>query len=129
MCETADSQRGKKYKQEWMGNMAGTCRLYSCFHSHTYVLAEHTKALIDQMTSKSKDFTKITFEPDLERFGMTELEDDIVALMTKRVYDIAGCLPQVRVYLNKQSLPVRSFADYWYDIHNFFHPSSDLFWG
>ena len=32
-----------------------------------------------------KDYTKITFYPDFSRFsGMVGLDDDIVALMTKR---------------------------------------------
>ena len=30
-------------------------------------------------------------QPDLSKFGMTELENDIVALMKKRVWDVAGC--------------------------------------
>ena len=47
-------------------------------------------AKIDELPIKQKDFTKITFEPDLERFGMDSLDDDIVALKKKRVYDIAG---------------------------------------
>jgi hypothetical protein len=38
------------------------------------------------------NWTSITFEPDLARFGMERLEEDAVALMRKRVYDIAGVL-------------------------------------
>ena len=34
----------------------------------------------------------MTFKPDLAKFGMTELEADTVALMRKRVYDMAGIL-------------------------------------
>ena len=41
-------------------------------------------------TEKKEDFTKITFRPDLVRFGMDELDKDTVALLTRRVYDIAG---------------------------------------
>ena len=43
-------------------------------------------------------------------FGMTNLDADIVALMTKRVYDVAGCNPSVSVYLNGKKLPINSFA-------------------
>lgn len=43
-------------------------------------------------------------------FGMTNLDADIVALMTKRVYDVAGCNPTVSVYLNGKKLPINSFA-------------------
>lgn len=59
-----------------------------------------------------KDFTKITFKPDLEKFKMTHLDEDIVALMTKRVYDVAGCNPGIKVTLNGERLPVTSFKSY-----------------
>lgn len=34
----------------------------------------------------------MTFKPDLGKFGMSELEDDTISLMRKRVYDLAGVL-------------------------------------
>jgi DNA topoisomerase-2 len=49
------------------------------------------------------DFTEVTFEPDLKKFKMASLDDDTVALLSKRVYDIAGCSSSdVKVYLNKK---------------------------
>ena len=60
------------------------------------------------------DFTCITFEPDWERFGMKELDDDIIALFEKRVFDIAGITPKsVSVYLNGKKLEVKNFEDYF----------------
>ncbi|CAL5374070.1 unnamed protein product [Camellia sinensis] len=44
---------------------------------------------------------------------MTRLEDDVVALMKKQVIDLAGCLGKtVKVDLNGQRIPVKSFLDY-----------------
>lgn len=43
-------------------------------------------------TKKKESWTKVTFEPDLSRFNMTHLEHDVVCLMRKRVYDMAGVL-------------------------------------
>jgi DNA topoisomerase-2 len=40
----------------------------------------------------SDNWTAITFRPDLAKFGMTVLEEDTVAIMRKRVYDLAGIL-------------------------------------
>jgi len=37
----------------------------------------------------SDNWTCISFKPDLAKFGMTALDDDIVALMKRRVYDMA----------------------------------------
>jgi len=34
--------------------------------------------------SKDGSWTKITFKPDLEKFGMESLDDDIIALMKRR---------------------------------------------
>lgn len=42
--------------------------------------------------SSDDNWTCITFYPDLERFGMAELEAETVELMRKRVYDMAGIL-------------------------------------
>ena len=48
--------------------------------------------------AKSSDYTKVSFRPDLAKFGMSALSDDIVALFTKRVFDMAGVTqPDVRV--------------------------------
>lgn len=56
--------------------------------------------------SSGEDFTRVTFKPDLSKFKMTELDDDIVALMSRRAYDVAGSTKGVKVYLNNKLLPV-----------------------
>lgn len=40
----------------------------------------------------SENWTSVTFKPDLVKFSMSELEEDAIALMRKRVYDLAGVL-------------------------------------
>ena len=64
--------------------------------------------------NKSKlDYTCVTFYPDLQRFNMSSLDDDIVSLMTKRVYDMAGVTPaKVKVRLNGQAIDVKDFDAY-----------------
>ena len=37
-----------------------------------------------------EEFTKITFHPDFAKFNMEKLDDDTVALLSRRAYDIAG---------------------------------------
>lgn len=60
-----------------------------------------------------ENWTKVSFKPDLAKFNMTHLEDDVVALMKKRVVDLAGCLGKsVKVELNGHRVPVKSFAEY-----------------
>ena len=94
IVETADSETGKKYTQKFYNNML-----------------KFNEPKIEDYNDK--DFTCITFEPDLERFGMNKLDDDIVALLQKRVYDMAGITPkEVKVYLNGKKIKVKNFEDY-----------------
>ena len=58
--------------------------------------------------SDGEDFTRVTFSPDLRLFKMRELDDDIISLMSKRAYDVAGTTKGVTVFLNGKKLPVFS---------------------
>ncbi|KAF5179677.1 Dna topoisomerase [Thalictrum thalictroides] len=93
--ETADGKRLKKYKQVFSNNMGNK-----------------SEPIITKC-KENENWTKVTFRPDLAKFKMTELEDDVVALMKKRVMDIAGCLGKtVKVFLNGIRVPVKDFRDY-----------------
>lgn len=59
-----------------------------------------------------EDFTKVTFSPDLSKFKMQSLDEDIVALMSRRAYDVAASTKGVKVYLNGTRVPVKNFKDY-----------------
>jgi DNA topoisomerase-2 len=70
----------------------------------------------DPQISKSLpggDFTCISFRPDLKRFKMDKLDSDIISLLSKRVYDIAGTTEgRVKVKLNGQDLSINNFSQY-----------------
>jgi DNA topoisomerase-2 len=76
------------------------------------------KPKIKKLKSKNvKPYTKITFKPDYKRFNLEGLTDDIISLMSKRVYDIAACTSNnVKVYLNDKLINVKDFSRY-IDIH------------
>lgn len=93
MVETSSKADGKSFKQVWQNNMS---------KAGEEIIKEN----------KSEDFTKITFYPDLSKFNMTELDRDIVALMSRRAYDIAGSTKGVKVFLNGKRLPIKGFKDY-----------------
>ena len=59
-----------------------------------------------------KDFTCITFKPDLAKFKMETLDSDTVALLTRRAYDVAGSVRGIGVYLNGKKLPVCSIKGF-----------------
>ncbi|VDN60181.1 unnamed protein product [Dracunculus medinensis] len=92
--ETSSKEYGKTFKQTWINNMT-----------------KDKDAAISKATTE--DFTRVIFSPDLEKFKMSVLDDDIIALMSRRAYDIAGSTRGVKVYLNNKLLPVS-------DIHHHF---------
>lgn len=65
-------------------------------------------AEITKISAMDSDFTKVTFSPDLAKFKMRELDDDIISLMARRAYDVAGT-SGIKVYLNGELVPVSIF--------------------
>uniref|UniRef100_A0AC34QUD2 DNA topoisomerase 2 n=1 Tax=Panagrolaimus sp. JU765 TaxID=591449 RepID=A0AC34QUD2_9BILA len=91
--ETSSKEHKKSFKQTWVNNMK--------------------KDKDGEVSAAaSEDFTKITFQPDLAKFRMTELDDDIIGLMSKRAYDVAGSTKGVTVFLNGKKIPVQGFKQY-----------------
>lgn len=74
-------------------------------------MADKSKPILTE-NKKNENFTRITFKPDLAKFGMTHLDNDFEALVKKRAYDMAGCLPGVNVYLNDVKLKIKDFKQY-----------------
>ena len=65
-------------------------------------MMERTDPVISEL-KKGGTFTCVTFYPDLLRFKMSNLSKDIVNLLKKRVYDLAGIFnSKVKVFLNGQ---------------------------
>ncbi|KAI9116615.1 hypothetical protein K1719_012273 [Acacia pycnantha] len=95
VIETADGKRQKKYKQVFSNNMG-----------------KKSEPTITKCKA-GENWTKVSFKPDLEKFKMNYLEEDVVALMKKRVVDLAGCLGKaVKVELNGRLIRLKSFRDY-----------------
>ncbi|RUP45793.1 hypothetical protein BC936DRAFT_147722, partial [Jimgerdemannia flammicorona] len=63
-------------------------------------------------TANKEDFTRITFKPDLAKFGMETIDDDLEALLKKRVYDLAGCVKNIKVFLNDERIKIKNFKQY-----------------
>lgn len=95
IIETCDGSRQKRYKQVFNDNMSkkGSPKITSC---------------------KAKDnWTCVEFQPDFQKFGMEGLDADILSLMRKRTYDLAGVLGSgVKVYYNGVKLAIKTFQDY-----------------
>ncbi|KAJ2232196.1 DNA topoisomerase 2 [Coemansia sp. RSA 485] len=94
IVETADISAQKKYVQVFNNNMN-----------------KIGKPKITKYSLK-KEYTSITFKPDFAKFHMTHLDEDTIALITKRAYDLAGCVEGVNVYLNGSLIPIKNFKSY-----------------
>ncbi|KAM9824701.1 DNA topoisomerase 2-beta [Neosynchiropus ocellatus] len=91
--ETACKEYRHSFKQTWQNNMSKTSDPKIKFFD-------------------GDDFTCVTFQPDLSKFKMEKLDKDIVALLTRRAYDVAGSCRGVKVTLNGKRLPVNGFRSY-----------------
>lgn len=64
-----------------------------------------------KITDAAKDdYTKVVFQPNLRLFKMDELDEDIIGLMSRRAFDVAGTTKGVKVFLNGKKLPVSKFT-------------------
>jgi DNA topoisomerase-2 len=94
MVETVDHVRGLKYRQEFKNNLSEICT------------PTITKC-------KNKPYTRVVFKPDYARLGLTGLSPDVVALMKKRVYDVAAITDKaIKVKYNGELVPVKNFQQY-----------------
>lgn len=73
-------------------------------------MSQKTDAKVETYTKEP--YTRITFRPDLSKFGMDHLESDMVALFRKRVYDVAATTRHAcKVYLNSRARVVLPVVD------------------
>jgi len=92
VIETASKKYKRAFKQTWEKNMSKA----------------HEPKIKDFM---GDDYTRVTFTPDLSKFKMESLDNDIVAIFQRRAYDVAassGC----KVFLNGKRLTIKNFKDY-----------------
>ena len=63
--------------------------------------------------SSKGPYTRVRFLPDYEKFGLTEMTDDIYELFKRRVYDVSASTDaSVNVYLNDEKIPIKDFEKY-----------------
>jgi DNA topoisomerase II len=93
MAEIADLVCLRKFTKTWRKNMT---------QSDPCVIVPY---------KDKKDYVKVTFSPDLHRFQLSSLDEDFVSLLTKRVYDVAGCC-SLKVWFNGIRLPIDNFKSY-----------------
>ena len=92
--ETIDHINKLKYTQTWEKNMT------KC-----------NEPIIKKC--QAKPYTKIIWKTDFKRFGLQKYSEDMINLMYRRIYDIAGITDKsINVYLNDEKIKIKSFLDY-----------------
>jgi DNA topoisomerase-2 len=96
--ETLDSTTQQKYRQTWYNNMT-----------------ESSEPEIVKVAPSEKDYTCVTFVPDIQRLtgnpNQIAINQEDFAVMCRRVVDVAGC-QDFQVSLNGQDVSMKSFEDY-----------------
>lgn len=92
IVETVDKKAKKKLRISWVDNM------------------NKIESLDVGKADDEEDYTKVSFRPDLSKFGLKGISNDVQALMMKRVFDLAGVISsKVAVYLNNKKIKIKSF--------------------
>ncbi len=65
-----------------------------------------------QPADGAKGFTRITYYPDFEKLGMTSIDDNNMAMLIARVYQVAAVNTHLKVYFNGTRVMTKSFKDY-----------------
>lgn len=92
--ETVDSENKLKFVQEYKENL-------------NFI----GKPTITKNSGKS--YVKVSFIPDYKRFNMEKLDDQVISLLKRRVYDSVVCTPKTTsIYLNGEKLKAKGLLDY-----------------
>ena len=92
--ETVDHIRGLKYIQEFENNLN--------------IIKPPTVTKCSK-----KPYTMVSFKPDYQRMGLVGLTSDMIALLKRRVFDLAAVTDKtVKVKYNSELVPVKNFLQY-----------------
>jgi DNA topoisomerase-2 len=99
---------------------------------------QFTQTFSDNMTKKSEpkikkskiNHTLISYLPDYARFGLTGIDESHFELIKKRVVDISGCNPNIKIFFNDEEIKIKSFEDYvkYYKSDYFYETNKDNTW-
>jgi len=84
------------------------------------------------ISETNRNYTKVKYWPDWEKFEMTELDDDTLSILLKRIIDVAAYCPAVQVSYNGKVIPIKSIKD-WMTMHledetDFYYDKLDKNW-
>jgi DNA topoisomerase-2 len=97
----------------------------------TQIFTNNMRDRTEPKVKKSKsNHTCIKYYPDFAQFSLDGIDETHFKLIEKRVYDLAGCNPDIKFYFNGAEIKFKSFEDYvkLYQNDYFFETNSDKSW-
>lgn len=65
-----------------------------------------------KISASPQSFTEISYEPDLSRFELSQLDESHIKMMRKRVIDIAAANPGLKLEFNGEKFRFKNFKEY-----------------
>ena len=94
--ETVDLKTKKKYTQKFSNNMN--------VRGEPHIVS---------ITSKDKEYTRVSFLPDFKRFGLNGWTNDMLSIFERRAYEISACCgSKLKVNFNGSDVPVQRFREF-----------------
>ena len=83
-----------------------------------------------KVKKSTKGFTEINYLVDFEKFALTGIDDNHFKMLEKRVYDIASCNTNLKIYFNGKLINIKTFEDYikYYSKDYFYEAKKDKTW-
>jgi DNA topoisomerase-2 len=82
-------------------------------NSFTQTFSNNMRDRTQPVVKKAKaNHTEISYITDLEKFGLTDIDDDHYKMIEKRIYDIAACNTGLKIYFNGDLININTFEDY-----------------
>jgi len=82
-------------------------------NSFTQTFTNNMRDRTQPVVKKAKaNHTEISYITDLEKFGLTDIDDDHYKMIEKRIYDIAACNTGLKIYFNGDLININTFEDY-----------------
>jgi DNA topoisomerase-2 len=79
----------------------------------TQIFTNNMRERNEPVIKKSKtNHTEISFVTDFEKFGLDGIDDYHFKMIEKRVYDLAACNTDLKIYFNGELLNFSTFEDY-----------------
>lgn len=70
------------------------------------------KRTTPKIIKSSQRYTEITYQPEIARFGLTEIDATHIKMLRKRAIDVAAANPGLLVEFNKEKFKFKTFKEY-----------------